>query len=157
MMTLFRSSSNRTLIIVALVGAFVGSFAVLAAIGIGPLGSAQTDSEDAFPSPVINLSESGRLLFPVLADLIPVDEAGRPILGGSGFSITQTCEADALAVVKDGRVTDLEVEGAAASVTVGERLKGSAPHDGLIQVYRDKNGDLRQGCDPDSWVIISTD
>jgi len=153
MMTPLRSSSNRTFIIVALAGAFVGSFAVLAAIGIGPLGSAQTDLVEPDPSPVINLSETGRLIFPILIDGARMDESGQPIPGEEVF-ITQTCEADALAVIKDGRVTDLQVEGTAASIAVGERLKGPVFHEGVHEVYRDANGDLRFGCDPDSVVII---
>lgn len=157
MPTPFRSPPNRTFTIVALAAAFVGGIAVLAAILIAPQGSAQIDTENplqADPSPApINLSETGRLVFPVLADAIRTDDSGRPI-PGSGFAISQTCEADALAVTIDGLVTEVQARGTAASVAVGERLKGPAPHQGLMKVYRDENGDLRQGCDPDSWTII---
>lgn len=153
MMTPLRSSSNRTLIVIALVGVFVGGFAVLAALGTG---SAQTDLVEPDPSPVIDLSESGRMTFPVLTELFEVDETGRPI-PGSGYSVTWTCEADALAVITDGRVTDVELEGTTDSVVVGERVEGLSPYDERFKVYRDKNGDLHQGCDPDSWVLIETD
>ena len=147
----------RTLIIVALAAAFVGGFAPLAATGIGPRSSAEHHPKSlprTAPSPApINLSETGRLVFPVLTDAIRIDESGQPI-PGSGYAITQTCEADALAVIIDGRVTEVQSEGTAASIAVGERLKGPAPHQGDLPVYRDADGDLRQGCDPDSWVII---
>ncbi len=149
----FLSASNRTLIVVALAGVFLGGFVVLAALGTGSQGSAQTDSENADLPPVINLSETGRLIFPILIDGARMDEKGQPILGEDVF-ITQTCEADALANIKDGRVTDIKVEGTAASVTVGEGLKGLTRHEGDFPVYRDANGDLRFGCDPDSVVII---
>ena len=158
MMTLLRSLPNRALIIVACAGAFVGGFAVLAALGIGPQGSAENDTEtllQANPSPApINLSETGRLIFPIVINALRTDESGQPILG-EGVGITVTCEADALAVIKDGRVTDLQAEGTAALITVGERLKGPVFHEGVFPVYRDENGDLRFGCDPDSVVIIN--
>ena len=126
-------------------------------MGIGPQSSAENPPEallQADPSPApINLSETGRLVFHILIDGARMDESGQPI-PGSGVAITQTCEADALAVIKDGRVTELQAEGTADSITVGERLKGLALHEGPLRVYRDDNGDLRFGCDPDSVVII---
>ncbi len=135
----------------------MGGFAILAAMGIGPQGSAENDTENplqADPSPApINLSETGRLVFPILIDGARMDESGQPIPGEDVF-ITQTCEADALAVIKDGRVTGVEAEGTAESVAVGEKLNGPALHEGAHPVYRDENGDLRFGCDPDSVVII---
>ena len=156
-MTPFRSLSTRTLIIVALAGAFVGGFAILAAMGIGPQGAAENDTENplqASPSPApINLSETGRLVFYIHIDGARMDESGQPI-PGEDVSIDQTCEADALAVLKDGRVIGLQSEGTANSITVGEKLKGLVLHEGVHEVYRDANGDLRFGCDPDSVVII---
>lgn len=157
MMTPFRRISNRAFIIVACAGVFVGGFVVLAVIGTGPQGSADDNTENplqAGPSATpINLSESGRLIFPILIDGARMDEKGQPILGEDVF-ITQTCEADALANIKDGLVTGVQSEGTADSIAIGERLKGPAPHQGALPVYRDENGDLHQGCDPDSWVII---
>ena len=157
MMTRFRSLPNRALIIVACAGAFVGGFAILAAMGIGPPGAAENDTENplqASPSPAPNnLSETGRLIFTILIDGARMDESGQPIPGEDVF-IHQTCEADALAVLKDGRVIGLQSEGTANSITVGEKLKGLVLHEGVHEVYRDANGDLRFGCDPDSVVII---
>ena len=156
-MTPFRSLSTRTLIIVACAGAFVGGFAILAAMGIGPPGAAENDTENplqASPSPAPNnLSETGRLIFTIHIDGARMDESGQPIPGEDVF-IHQTCEADALAQIKDGRVTGVEAEGTAESIAVGERLKGPTHHEGVHPVYRDANGDLRFGCDPDSVVII---
>ncbi len=153
-MTPIRSLSNRTLLIVALAGAFVGGFVILTAMGTGPQSSAENATEKALPSPApVDLSETGRLVFSMVIDGLYMDESGQPILG-EGVAITQRCEADALAVIKDGRVTELQAEGTADSITVGERLKGLALHEGPLRVYRDDNGDLRQGCDPDSVVII---
>ncbi len=158
MMTPFRSLSHRAFIIVACAGVVVGGLAALAAMGIGPHSSAENPPEallqpDPSPAPINLSSETGRLVFHVLTDAARVDESGQPI-PGSGYAITQTCEADALAVTIDGLVTEVQTRGTAASVAVGERLKGPAPHQGLMEVYRDENGDLRQGCDPDSWTII---
>ena len=157
MMTPLPSLPNRALIIVACAGAFVGAFAVLAAMGIGPRGSAESHTETpspTAPSPTPNnLTETGRLLFPIHIDGARMDESGQPI-PGEDVLIHQTCEADALAVLKDGRVIGLQSEGTADSITVGERLKGLALHEGAHPVYRDANGDLRFGCDPDSVVII---
>ena len=153
----FRMPPNRALIIVACAGALVGGLAILAAMGIGPQSSAESHTEalpQTAPSPTPNnLSETGRLVFPILIDGARMDESGQPIPGEDVF-ITQTCEADALAVLKDGRVIGLQSEGTAKSITVGEKLKGLVLHEGVHEVYRDANGDLRFGCDPDSVVII---
>jgi hypothetical protein len=102
------------------------------------------------------IAESGRLLFYVIADAIEVDEEGRPVPSGQGVGLTQSCEADAFVGVGEGRVSVILQSGIATPIEVGEEII-DATNDGHWRVYRDGEGHLRFGCDPNSWTIIHTE
>lgn len=95
------------------------------------------------------LNSRGRIELPVHADYVPVDEKGRPA-PGTGGGLERVCEVDALVVVTDGRISEVKQKGA-NRVDVGEQLTSAAA--GYTGVYRDKQGKLREGCDPESWQL----
>ncbi|MEX0681942.1 MAG: hypothetical protein WD904_07170 [Dehalococcoidia bacterium] len=124
---------------------------------------AQSAEETPDPAVISNdaglhLAPSGRLQFFVIADSFPVDESGKVILGKPGHGVSQTCEADALVILNKGVVTDVRGQGIANSVSQGDRVVAAPAESGpLEKVYWDPKGELRVGCDPDSWVIVDID
>lgn len=102
-----------------------------------------------------DLADSGRLLFYVIADAVPVDDSGN-IVPDSFRAVYQSCEADALVQLADGRVSSVSRQGTTTDLGVGDEVVGDISS-GEHKVYRDNNGNLRLGCDPDSWTVINTD
>lgn len=98
------------------------------------------------------VSDSGRLNFYGISDFARVDDdADLPELG----AIYWRCEADALALVRDGRVVEIHEVGPAAEISIGEAVHSDRADQGVWKVHRDENGDLQWGCDPDSWVDLN--
>jgi hypothetical protein len=148
------SRTLRTGLVLAVLG--VASLGTLALFPWDESAGSLADEPKADPSPApLPRAESGRLVFQVEADGVKVDESGKPLPGG-GVSYTQTCEADALAVIEGNQVVEVREVGTAHIVEQGERVE-STIHEGVIQVYRDREGKLHTGCDPESWVIIDSE
>lgn len=108
-------------------------------------------------SPIEEIAESGRLQFYVLADVATLDENGK--IDG-GYAAHQTCEADAVVKMSEGRISEVVKAGTAESsisISTGEIVAGSGSGDLLNTVYRDDNGDIRLGCDPDSWTVLGVE
>jgi hypothetical protein len=124
---------------------------------------AEADAAGSVPQPFKEIAESGRLQFYVLADAVTLDENGE--ING-GYALHQTCEADAVVRIGEGgRIAEVIKAGIAessVSISMDETIVGQGFHqglpDGAVQnVYRDENGDVHTGCDPDSWIILKTE
>ncbi len=95
-----------------------------------------------------NLNQRGRITLPVDAD--GVDANGKPV-GYSGY-----CEADAVALLEGSRVAEIKQESARA-VAVGETVIRVGADTSYSPVYRDKDGNLREGCAPESQESYQED
>lgn len=147
------------LMLVAIV--LIGGMLLFTNIADGPETIAQAPDDPAEQArlegtEIRELADSGRLLYYVITDYLPIDQSGAVIEGASGGALFQSCEADGLILIDGGRVSTISQQGDATDLIPSEEVLGATP-EGLHKVYRDNNGDLRFGCDPDSWTILSVD
>ena len=157
-----RRSAFRVAGVMLFAAASAGGLVLFGAAGSGSSTGAEGDDiaeiisgfEETLP-----VSDSGRILQYAIVNAISVDEeTGRPTGGGRSF--LNSCEFDAYVRLSDGRVSSVRASGDATSVEAGERVLGDEAElayrgDGEVKVYRDDSGDLRLGCDPDTWAEAS--
>lgn len=146
--------ANRVVLVAVFAIAAIGGTLLVTSISASPEPTDQSAEGQSIGQDQI--SESGRLLFYVIADAIPVDDSGKIVPGASFRAVSQSCEADALVQLDDGRVSSISRQGTATDIGIGDEVLGDISF-GQHKVYRDNHGDLHLGCDPASWTIISVD
>lgn len=136
--------------------AVLGATLVVAGLAIGiNSGEGTPDPPNELrPGDVVN----GRLAFPFVADVVfPEDkDSSEP----QGYGVLRTCLVDAVVMVDGSRIESVKDSAPGSDVAGGQDVASLYPRapgepDGprQIRVYRNDEGDLVEGCHPDSWEL----